>query len=199
MTEISNGYFPDYDVQWDYSLTRKFSTTVVTSKTGKEQRKRNFPGNGVTGTGHKGGYLYISASSDAFTPTERQVVADFLESMEGSYRAFYFWRRDRDNFSNFEMGSVVAATSIVIPFRQVSLTSVTLSNVAVIGATITENVGAGGEARINFPSGSGVIRATLRARQRVLVRAVNDDIVTTFIENVMNDNAVFPLAFKQVR
>lgn len=195
MTEVSNGYFPDYDVQWDYAYVRRYKTRIRESRTGKEQRKRSYPSPGSAGTGRKGGYARISASSDAFTPAERQTVADFLDAMEGAFRTFYLFRSDRDNFSNYQCGSVAAALSIVIPFKDFSATSVTVDNVSV-GFTTTNNIGTGGETRVNFSvPQTGVVRVTGRGRERLLVRSENDEVVQNFIANVVNDNVVFQLAF----
>ena len=200
MSEVAFGYFPDFDVQWDINNTRKYKTDIWTGKTGKEIRFKRYPSPGSTGTGHRGGYLYLSVSSAAYTPSQRQTVADFLDSVEGAFRAFYFFRRDFDNFTNYYVGDVASASSIIIPFKEAEVTSVTVNDVSKT-FSVTQNVGTGLESRINFLSGvqSGPVRINTYARQRVLVRALNDDVIETFIANVVKNNVVFPLSFKQVR
>jgi hypothetical protein len=200
MAEVSFGYFPDYDVQWDIQIRRAYKTLIWTSLTGKEIRRRLYPIRESTGTGHKGGYGYLSVSSTAYTPAQREVVANFLDSVDGAFRAFYVFRRDFDNFSNYYVGDVTSQSSIVIPFKEAEVTSVTVANVSK-AFTINHNVGPGGESRINFTAGdqTGAVRITAYARERWLVRALNDEVIETFIANVVKDNTVIPLAFKQVR
>jgi hypothetical protein len=200
MAEIANGYFPDLDVQWDVQIGRRYKTQIKESVSGIEQRRRLYPAASVYGTGHKGGYGFVSATSDMFTPEERQQVADFLDAADGAFKAFYYWRRDRDIFTNYFVGNVASASTIIIPFKDVSVTSVTVNNVSKT-FSVTENLGLGGEAQVTFLAGvqTGAVRITCRGRERWLVRALNDDVVTTFVANAIKDNAVFPLAFKQVR
>jgi hypothetical protein len=199
MTEVASGYFPDYDVQWDVKVGRRYKTQITEAANGSEQRRRMFPAPASRGTGIKGGYGFVTASSDAFNPTEREAVASFLDSLEGSFRAFYWFRKDRDNFTNYEVGSVAAQSSIVIPFKDASVTSVTVANVSK-AFTVTSGVGTGGEDRINFTAGiqTGVVRVTLRGRERWLVRCANDEVIEGFVANVVSDNVVVQLAFNQV-
>lgn len=200
MSEVSAGYFPDYDVQWDYTIARRKKTQIVESLTGAEQRRRLYPARESSGTGHRGGYAVVTASSDAYTPEERFAVADFLDQMEGAFKAFYFFRRDRDNFSNYYVGDVAAAASIIIPFKDVVVTQVTVNDV-VKAFTVTANIGQGAESRINFTAGAqtGAVRVTLRGRQRLLVRCVSDEMVETFLANVMKDNVITKLQFIERR
>lgn len=199
MAEVSAGYFPDYDVKWDYSIRRKYKTKIKESVAGTLQRRRMFPATGSRGTGHKGGYAFISTTSHNFNPTQRQAVADFLDSMDGAFKAFYLFRRDRDSFTNYEIGSVTSQSSIIAPAKELVLSSVTVNNVSK-GFTITSGVGTGLEDRINFTAGvqTGVVRITGKFRERLLVIAINDEIVESFVANVMNDNTVFALEFRQV-
>jgi hypothetical protein len=200
MAEVPSGYFPDFDIQWDIRYSRRYSTLIVESKTGKEQRRRLFPASGSDGTGHKGGYVVATCSSISYTPLQRQTVAEFLDSKDGAFKSFYLFRRDLDNFTNYYSGIVAASSSFIIPFKECTVTTVTVENVSKT-FTVTVGVGPGGEDRINFNGGSqtGAVRVTLRARQRLSVRALNDEIIESFIANVVNDNVIFSLAFRQVR
>lgn len=199
MAETAFGYFPDYDVQWDIKLGRKYKTQIVESLTGKEQRRRLYPSSDPA-NGQRGGYGTVSATSDAYTPAERKAVADFLNSADGAFRAFYFFRRDRDTFTDYNVGIADVDTSIIIPFKDSTVTSVTVNGVSVT-FSVTSEVGLGGEDRINFLAGvtTGIVRVNLRGRERWLVRSLSDEIIETFLQNVMNDNVIVPLSFKQVR
>lgn len=200
MPEISAGYFPDYDVQWDIQISRRYKTLIFESVSGIEQRRKLYPAPATDGTGKKGGYGRITATSSAFTLTQRKVVADFLDSMEGSFKAFYLFRRDYDNFSNYYVGDVIAQSNIIIPFKDVTVSSVTVNDVSKT-FTVTANVGTGGESRINFTGGNqtGAVRINCLGRERWLVRAENDDVIESFVANVVNTSTIFRLAFKQVR
>jgi hypothetical protein len=200
MPEVSSGYFPDVNVQWNYALNRQYRTLITTGRTGIEKRRRVFPRGSDYGTGHKGGYLTMSASSSNLNAAEREAVGKFLDDMDGAFRAFYVFRSDRDNFSNYYVGDVTAQSSIIIPFKESTITSVTVSNSA-RAFTVTYGVGDGGEDRVNFNAGAqtGAVRVTLRAQQRVLVRAASDNVAEKFIAEMTRDNAVIELAFKQVR
>jgi hypothetical protein len=199
MTEISAGYFPDYDVKWDYNIRRRYKTKMKESVAGTLQRRRMFPASGSRGTGHKGGYAFISTTSHNFNIDQRHAVANFLDSMDGAFKAFYLFRRDRDQFTNYEIGSVAAQSSIIAPAKELDLSSVTVNDVSKTFSTTT-GIGTGLEDRINFTAGSqtGVVRITGRFRERLLVIAINDEVVEAFIANVMNDNIVFTLEFRQV-
>ena len=199
MPEISAGYFPDYDVKWDYNIRRKYKTKIKEAVNGTLYRRRMYPAPGSRGTGHKGGYAFISTTSHNFNPEQRQAVAGFLDSMEGAFRAFYLFRRDRDLFTNFEIGSVTNQSSIIAPAKELNLTSVTVNNLTRTFST-EENIGPGLESRINFLAGNqtGVVRITGTFRERLLVVAINDEVVESFIQNVSNNNAVFSLEFRQV-
>lgn len=200
MAETPFGYFPDVDVRWDIKISRSYRTQVTTSKTGKEQRRRMFPGPGSSGTGQRGGYGICTATSDAFKVEDRYPVVSFLDSLEGMWRAFYWWRRDRDKFVNYEVGSVSAQSSIIIPFKESTVTSVTVANVSK-GFTVTSNVGPGGEDRINFTAGvqTGAVRIDCIGRERWLVRSQSDEVVEAFLENISIQKSIVALSFKQVR
>jgi hypothetical protein len=200
MTEISAGYFPDFDVQWDYKLSRKYKTQIKESVSGAEQRRRMFPPPEAEGGGHKGGFGYLEASSTAFTLEQRYQVVSFFDSMEGAFRAFYFFRRDIDKFVNYYVGEAIAQASIIIPFKDVTVTDVTVNSVSK-PFTVTNLFGAGGESKINFSGGiqTGSVSVDLTGRERWLVRALNDEVVEQFIANVVKDNTVVPLSFKQLK
>lgn len=201
MAEIASGYFPDYDIQWDIAYRRKYSTQTVISRTGKQQRRRLFPASGSDGTGRKGGYAHISCTSSAYTPAQRVVVADFLDAKDGSFRAFYLFRRDLDTFTNYFVTDLtLSSPNVEIPFKESTVTAVTIDNVP-IAFTVLVGVGTGGEDWIDFTAGDqiGEVRVTLRGRQRLLVIASDDEIIESFVANTVNNNAIFTLAFEQVR
>lgn len=199
MAEIPSGYFPDYDIQWDIQYRRKFLTQKVVSKTGKQQRRRLFPASGSDGTGRRGGYLHLSCTSSAYTPAQRKTVADFLDSKDGSFRAFYLFRRDIDTFNNYYVDAIVADDNIIIPFKDTTVTAVTVDNVSK-AFTVTAGIGTGGEDRIDLTASiSGAVRITLTGRQRLVVISSNDEVIESFVANVVNDNALFTLAFEEVK
>jgi hypothetical protein len=197
--EVSSGYFPQVNVQWNLGLARRYKTLITTGRTGTEKRKRMFPRGSDRGTGHRGGYVTMSAATSAMKLEDKYAVATFLDAMDGAFRSFYVFRHDRDIFENYYIGEAVSQNNIIIPFAETTVTSVTVNNVSVPFA-VTYGIGAGGEDRINFTSGaqSGAVRAYLRGKQRLHVRALNDEVVETFIAEMVKDNHVIQLAFKQV-
>lgn len=200
MPETPVGYFPDYDIAWDIRIGRGYSTQITTSKSGKEQRRRMFPAPASDGTGHAGGYGFTSSSSADWTDLQRQAIFDFLDAKEGAYRSFYWFRRDKAYFTNYDVGSVAAAASIIIPFKDSVITTVTVAD---IGKAFTRIAfaGAGGEDQINFTAGiqTGIVRVTSFARERWIVRCTDDAITQAFKPNITVQRSIFQLAFKQVR
>lgn len=197
MSETAFGYFPDYPVDWDYKIRRKYRTRIIEFKTGREQRRRMYPSSSTYGTGRKGGYGYLSVSTAAYTAAQRYAVASFLDSAEGAFKAFYLFRTDRDTFVNYEVGSVTSETEITIPFKDSVISQVTINDVVIAYGT---DVSVNGEDIIEFtPPQTGVVRVNLVGRERWLVRAEDDEVVESLIANVANDHFVISLGFKQVR
>jgi hypothetical protein len=200
MPETPFGYFPDYDVKWDYKIGQRYKTQIEETINGIEQRRILFPEAADYGTGHKGGYTICTTTSHDFTIEQRKVIADFLDAAGGSFRAFYLFRKDRDDFVNYDCGTVTNQSSYIIPFKDSTVTSVTVANVSK-AFTVTSNIGTGGEDRVNFTAGlqTGVVRVTLRGRERIIVRSLNDDVIAAFVSDRVAQLAVYTLAFRQVR
>lgn len=145
MSETADGYLPDYDIQWGFSFVDEFNCEVETFTSGREQRRLRTSGS----------YRRWSMASGPREQAERQTLYDFLRARQGRLKAFYFWRRDPAKFVAYSLGTLSSAASVVIPFKEVTVSAARVS-AASIPFTVTENIGAGGEARLNFTSVASV-------------------------------------------
>jgi hypothetical protein len=122
MAEIPVGYFPDVRTQWNQQFVESHSTEILTSRNGREQRRGQFA---------PAGYRRFSANSDAFNQSDRRTVKDFLRGARGRLNSFYFYNPIPSFHRDYAVGSVSAASRIIIPF-----TNSTITDVRVAGGSI---------------------------------------------------------------
>lgn len=207
MSENPTTYFPDVLVQWGMQFVKRHRTELIEYRSGREQRRAVF---GATG------FEVYSAKSDVLKQAIRALVYNHLDSMRGRYGAFYFWRPDPANYTNYAVGTVTAQSSIIVPFKGlwwaygmngVGMTAVagSYSNVQVGGVsttfTVTANIGTGGEDRINFTGGSqtGAVTVTgTSLRKRLTARYDMDEIPQTFLQDTVDVRAIFDIVIKEL-
>lgn len=192
MAETPSGYLPDFKVQWDLAVMHAHATEMLVSRSGREQRRAMFPTTG---------YRRWTALSDALSQADRKTLLDFFQAKRGKLTAFNFWRPDPANFTSYSLGTVSAATTLYIPFKN----SASVSNVTVAGVsqavTLQNAVGPNGEDQITFTAGAqsgAVVGDVTGGRERVVTRFDVDELVQGFVPNVAEIRSVFQIAIKEV-
>lgn len=170
--EVPQGYFPDYPIEWAPVKAQTHSTEILLFRSGKEQRRSNFPV-----AGYSGYQLSVISNSIA----ERQEIFEFLQAKQGALIPFYFFRPDYAYSKIYSLGTITADTQIIVPFKGGTYTGVTVAGVAKT-VTVTRDAGPGGEDQLNFSgSQTGAVAATvINGRQRIIVRSENDSFVETW-------------------
>jgi hypothetical protein len=108
MAETPVGYFPDVPVQYVPSIWKRFQTEILVSVSGREQRRKL-----------RTGLRRWTASTTSLSQADRKAVADFFAARSGAFDAFYFWTPVHEQYGPpyVSVGSVTAATRLVIPYR----------------------------------------------------------------------------------
>jgi hypothetical protein len=204
MVEVPIGLFPDVILQWGTKRVRRRRNEIIEYRGGSEQRRRQWPGP----------LDLFYAKSDALRAADWKVLEDFNDLCEGSLQAFYYWRPDGKAFANYLVGSVAAATSIIVPFKgqwfinQAPFAATytgckigaTLGTAVAVAFTATPNIGANGEDRLNFASSTGNVYVTCSyARLRIVARNAGDDLNEEYMEEINSLRSMADIVIKQLR
>jgi hypothetical protein len=120
MPEVPVGYFPDVRVQWTPEMSDEFETEIERARSGREQRRAVGPTNGLMRWG---------ASSTPLKYADREIVRAFLKARRGRLTPFYFFNPIPERFTDVSAGSVTAATRLILPFKESTITDVRVAGV----------------------------------------------------------------------
>ena len=141
MAESPSTYFPNIGFQFDYALQQLHQTEILTFRSGREQRRGAFDALG---------YRSIRGTTINLSQTNRRIVTDFFRARRGSLGAFYVFRNDPAEYSDYGAGTVSAASVFTLPFRAIAgATTVKVATVAK-AHSILVGTGTGGEDQVRF-------------------------------------------------
>lgn len=108
MAETPVGYFPDVGLQWNLRSSREHVTEIQRARSGREQRRAVLLSTGLR---------KFALQSFPIEQAARFAVDNFLQTQRGRFGAFYFWNPAPKYFADASVGSVSAASRLIIPYR----------------------------------------------------------------------------------
>jgi len=182
MAESPSTYFPSVGFQFDYALQQTHKTEMLEFRSGREQRRAAYDARG---------YRRIRGTTVNLTQTVRRTVIDFFNARRGSYEAFYIFRSDPAEYSDYAVGSVSASATFTLPFKAVTGSTTVKVDGVTKTHTISSGTGTGGEDQVLFSgrAQTGAATVTLTGKERHTVRFASDNLGESFIQG----GGVFPI------
>lgn len=152
MAETPVSTMPDFKYQWDLQASDIFEVTILRSLEGIEQRQIET---------RLGGYERFSGTTTLLGQKDRQQLVQFVRDMNGNAFPFYWFRGDQANYYNYAVKTLVAETTVSIPFRDWNATqdeTPALWTALVAGVskafTVSRQTGAQGQDQLVFSAGA---------------------------------------------